>query len=151
AKPVDEVLFLLYVLEDLYRTTVPTDDQERTVVQKHKAFLARQTLIVDQVRKHIQKRKLGNDLDDLFGRYRGTLLKLREQLASELEERWQKRLAAVQEVYRVEGGKIQQARAAALADALLTGIDYGRQAWRDPWTTADESFAVGLAAGFIKA
>jgi uncharacterized protein (TIGR03067 family) len=73
-KPPEEQLFLLYVLEDFYRDTwADVDSDSVRDAHRFEVFVARQKTLADDLRRHIEKAKLGDDLADLYYAYRKLL------------------------------------------------------------------------------
>ncbi len=150
-KPVEERLFLVYALEDLYRDTWPADAPSPRVASSSEArrLRANQRKLADQLRYHMTARKFDPELIDLFDRYR-KLLDTAEDLAKQLGDRedvYAAPLVKLTAAY-VKEEELRQLKANAEVTntAVEAGTRVGGRLFADPIDMA----IGGLFAGFGK-
>ncbi len=128
--PPQERLFLLYLLEHLYRETWPDESSVQEDVQDIEAFVARHKIMADEIKRHIEKSGYGKDLSGMYfsyGEMLDTLVKKADGVIKEHKEVqekyiWSKKRQIIKEwVQQIRGN--QAAAADEIAGSIRGSLD----------------------------
>ena len=146
----DERLFLVYALEDLYRDTRSAKKDQLFVTSAEiRGFRANQRHLVDQLLQHIVKRKLEAELLDLYDAYR-KLLDLTKDLEVKVADREAKYMERILELRAdfVKGESERRER--ATAEVIDTAAEAGARAGGRLFADAGDVFAGALFGGLAR-
>ncbi len=147
AQTVDERLFMVYVLEDFYRTTFPPNQRAIRSSQEIQRFLDTRRLLVDQLRRQVlESRTRDPELLQAFRAYR-ELLNRSETLAGKLKEREDSYFAFFRKLRKDVLELDEQGRSQTSNHSLDNASEAVGESFRKPVTDTKEAVASGVFAG----
>lgn len=146
AESIDEQLFLVYALEDMYRTTWPAQNRDIKCSQDVRRFLNARRIQADRLRRQIETRKRYELLARGYKDYL-SLLDLAGPYQEKLERREDAYLAYIREMQRKVFAADQLSRAATAMRSLASASDAISSSFRNPFNDAFDAMGSGLFAG----
>jgi hypothetical protein len=145
-QPVDERLFLIYALEDLYRTTWPADRPRALHARQVQHFLALRRLQLDQMRRRIETTTKDPELLQSLKDYQ-ELLGRADALGDKLQEREERYYAFFSNLRKRVLGADAMGKSLVTLKSLGSASDAIGTTLRTPFTDFGDSLASGLFAG----